>query len=95
MIRGGGGEGGGGNYMQWNLDLTKCQGTGEICSLSRVRYIENLDITNMWKNNQNVRYIEVCCTTQYFRNWTISVKNICALCYSILYRSVNSHGAGN
>ena len=20
-------------YIQWNLDLTKCQGTGEICSL--------------------------------------------------------------
>ena len=26
---------------------------------SRVRYIENLDITNLRVNNQNVRYIEV------------------------------------
>jgi len=41
--------------------LTKCQGTGEICSLSRVRSIEHLDLTNFRKkkNNQNVRYIEV------------------------------------
>ena len=26
---------------------------------SRVRYIENLDITNLGGNDQNVRYIEV------------------------------------
>ena len=26
---------------------------------SRVRYIENLDITNLRENDQNVRYIEV------------------------------------
>ena len=42
--------------IQGNLDLTKCQGTGEI---SRVRYIENLDVTNLWENNQSVRYIGV------------------------------------
>ena len=27
--------------------------------ISRVRYIENLDITNLWTNNQSVRYMEV------------------------------------
>ena len=32
---------------------------GNLFVISRVRYIENLDITNLWKNNQNVRYIEV------------------------------------
>ena len=26
---------------------------------SRVRYAENLDLTNLRKNNQNVRYIEI------------------------------------
>ena len=45
--------------IQQNLDLTKCQGTREICSISRVRYIEHLDFKNLRKNNQNVRYIEV------------------------------------
>ena len=40
--------------IQQNLDLTKCQGTGEICSISRVRYIEHLDFKNLRKNNQNV-----------------------------------------
>ena len=42
--------------------LTKCQGTGESYSLSRVRYIEHLDLMNFLKkkkNNQNVCYIEV------------------------------------
>ena len=44
------------SLQEWNLDLTKCQGTGEICSfISRVRYIEHLDLTNFQKNNQNVR----------------------------------------
>ena len=32
---------------------------GNLFVISRVRYIENLDTTNLWKNNQNVRYIEV------------------------------------
>ena len=32
---------------------------GNLFVISRVRCIENLDITNLWKNNQNVRYIEV------------------------------------
>ena len=47
--------------VQWNLDLTKSLGTGQICSLNqwRVRYIENLDITNLRGNDQNVPYIEV------------------------------------
>ena len=45
-------------HIQWNLDLTKCQGIGEICLLYRGFVIENLDITNLWKNNQNVCYIE-------------------------------------
>jgi len=42
------------SFIQWNLDLTKCQGTGEMCSLYRKpRYNEFVE------NNQNVRYIEV------------------------------------
>ena len=46
--------------IQWDLDLTKSLGTGQICSLNGgVRYIENLDITNLRGNDQNVRYIEV------------------------------------
>ena len=32
---------------------------GNLLAISRVRYIENLDITKLWKSNQNVRYIEV------------------------------------
>ena len=32
--------------------LTKCQGTGESYSLSRVRYIERLDLTNFLKKKQ-------------------------------------------
>ena len=32
---------------------------GNLFVISRVRYIENLHITNLWKDNQNVRYIEV------------------------------------
>lgn len=42
---------------QWNLDLVKSQGIGEIGS--RVRYIKNLIITNLQKNNLNVHYIKV------------------------------------
>ena len=39
--------------LQWNLDLMNCQGTGEIGA--RVRYIENLDLTNLRKQKkQNV-----------------------------------------
>ena len=57
------------------------QGTGEIGSLYRglIRHIENLEITNLRKNNQNRRYIdhievkliivflELGCATQHFR----------------------------
>ena len=32
--------------------LTKCQGTGESCSLSRVHYIEHLDLTNFLKKKK-------------------------------------------
>ena len=51
--------------LQWNLDLTKSLGTSRICSFNggfvkwRVRYFENLDITNLRGNDQKVRYIEV------------------------------------
>ena len=51
-------------YIQSNLDLTKCRGSGKTGSLyrgfviSRVRYIENFDSTNLRKNNQIVRYID-------------------------------------
>ena len=45
--------------IQQNLDITKCQWTGEICSISRVSYIEHLDFKDLRKNNQNVCYIEV------------------------------------
>ena len=46
--------------VQWNLDLTKSLGTGQIFFVKwRVCYIENLDITNLREKDQNVRYIEV------------------------------------
>ena len=32
---------------------------GNLFVISRVRYIENLDLTNFRENNQNIRYIEV------------------------------------
>ena len=32
---------------------------GKLFVISRVRYIEHLDLTNFRKNNQNVPYIEV------------------------------------
>ena len=47
--------------VQWNLDLTKSP-AGDRPNLFvkwRVRYIENLDITYLRGNDQNVRYIEV------------------------------------
>ena len=34
---------------------------GNAFVISRVRQIENLDITNLHESNQNVRYIEVKC----------------------------------
>ena len=41
--------------IQWNLDLTKCQGTGPNVSLCRgFRYIENPVIMNLLENNQSV-----------------------------------------
>ena len=54
--------------LQWNLDITKCQGTGEIGSLyRRVRYIEVLFHTlhYYWAEKccslyRGLRYIEVC-----------------------------------
>ena len=47
--------------IQGNLDLTKSLGTGppNLFIKWRVRYIENLDITNLRGKDQNVRYIEV------------------------------------
>ena len=40
--------------LQWNLDLTKCQGTGEICSLHpKPQFSEFLG------KQENVRYIEI------------------------------------
>ena len=47
--------------LQWNLDLT-IEVAGDRPTLfvkSRVRYIENLDVTNLRGNEQTVRYIEV------------------------------------
>ena len=32
---------------------------GNLFVISRVRYIENLDLTNFRENNQNIRYFEV------------------------------------
>ena len=45
---------------QWNLDLMKCQGTGEnLFILSRVHYIEHQHLKNFQDKYQNVCYIEV------------------------------------
>ena len=34
--------------------------------MSRVCYIESLDLKNFWENNQNVRYIELGIVNDYF-----------------------------
>ena len=68
---------------------------GNSFVILRVRYTENLDLTNFRKNNQIIRYIEgwliifsfkiivffvVCCrATLHFGTGTITVHNICAL----------------
>ena len=46
--------------IQWNLDLNEVAGDRPNLFVKwRVRYIENLYITNLRENDQNVRYIEV------------------------------------
>lgn len=47
--------------VQWNITLTKCQGTREI-GLLYWEFVQNLlktSITNLQKNNQNFRYINM------------------------------------
>ena len=44
---------------------------------SRVRYIENLDITNLRGNDQNVRYIEVIVNDLDITNITNDILMIC------------------
>ena len=50
---------GGPIIVQWNLDLTKSQRTGEI--VSRVRCIENLGLTNLRTWNNQYREIANTC----------------------------------
>ena len=46
------------NSLQWNLDLTKSLGDRPNLFVKwKVRYIENLDITDFRGKDQNVRYI--------------------------------------
>ena len=47
--------------LQWNLGLTKFQGSGEICSLYRGLAVISKTGFNVFfeKKKQNVRYIEV------------------------------------
>ena len=41
--------------LQWNLDITKGQGSGKICSLNRGFVIQwNLDITNLYITESSV-----------------------------------------
>ena len=41
--------------IQWNLDITKGQGSGKICSLNRGFVIQwNLDITNLYITKSSV-----------------------------------------
>ena len=42
--------------LQWNIDFTKCQGTGRG---ETVRHIEHLHLTNFRENYQNVHCVEV------------------------------------
>ena len=43
-----------------NLDLTKLpRDWGNLFVIPRVRSIENPEITNLWENNQSVRYTGV------------------------------------
>ena len=46
------------NLLQWNLDLTKSPGTGQICSLNG-GFVISHGITNLRGNDQNGRYVEV------------------------------------
>ena len=48
------------------------KGPGKFICISRVRYIESLDLTNFWENNQNVRYIELGIVNDYFPTPSIS-----------------------
>ena len=41
--------------IQWNLDLMRCQGTGEICLLYRMPPFKEFFL----ENYQNVHYIKV------------------------------------
>ena len=58
-----------GLYEQWNLDITKGQGTGQISSLSRDFVIEVLSpITGVQNTVRfNVRYVEVRLYTAVLR----------------------------
>ena len=46
-------------YIQWNLDLTKCQGTGEIGLLYRGFVILHTSILQISRKLPSVPYIKV------------------------------------
>ena len=46
-------------YIQWNLDLTKCQGTEEIGLLYRGFVISHTSILQISRKLPNVPYIKV------------------------------------
>lgn len=72
---------------------------GNLFIISRVYYIEHLDLTNFWKNNQNVCYIEVYLITNLqnpaFSDLNNYCNKICSLTPMSQYRAVYSRGIRN
>ena len=56
---------------------------GNLFVISRVRYIENLDLINFGENKQNVRYIEVQLMINFQPPASISVMKICIRSYCL------------
>lgn len=73
--------------------LTKYQGTGESCSLSRVRYIEHFDLTNFLKKKKQPKCL-------LYRGIVINLPNPAILGSEQLlitpqYRAVYGYGTRN
>ena len=79
---------------QWNLDLTKCQGTGEICSLYRAFVLYRTPPFNEFYGKllkcSSYRGIvkNLIYKTQHFRIWKITV-------ITFQYRAIHSYGIRN
>ena len=82
--------------VQWNLDLTKCQETGEICSLNRGFVISNIFTWRIFGKTTKMfvilRYREwLIYKIQHFRIW--SAWDLIVITFQ--YRAINSYGTRN